>query len=201
MNRIWARNTWLLALCAILNAALALLTFEMFRQGPLTPPGVIAAMCGLAVAAGACSLAAGLWDSCRRQAWPLALNGVALGAYGLLPIIWTGPLSYRIFALLIVVMAASLAVLELTAAMRLEPRGANRWFLRLCGAASAGFAVAFLALTLRWLSTAPALHSPIFLWLGAYFGLSAFCMLALAFRSPGPNAAIVRLAGGPLAAS
>jgi hypothetical protein len=44
-----------------------------------------------------------------------------------------------------------------------------------------GFALAFLVLGFRWITLEPGSHSD-FLWIGSYFGFSAFCMLGLALR-------------------
>jgi len=58
---------------------------------------------------------------------------------------------------------------------------ADEWFLGLAGAASVGFALAFLAFGFRWIEMQPRPHAD-FLWFGSYFGFSALCMVGLALR-------------------
>jgi len=182
------KNWWLLALCGVVEAILAVMNLSMQDpDGSLTlrvfvPLNTAMLMCWLALAAGVCTIAAGIWRSREGKTWFLVLNGLALSAYGVIPLIfWTRPLSFRLFALLLVVMAISSGVLELATARTLRRHVADKWFLRLAGAASVGFALAFLALGFRWIKLEPASHS-VFLWLGSYFGLSAICMLWLALR-------------------
>ncbi|HEY6293970.1 MAG TPA: hypothetical protein VI455_20645 [Terriglobia bacterium] len=185
------KNWWLLALCGVLDAILALMNVSM--QNPdgsmalrtFGPMGTATFMCRLAVAAGACTIAAGIWSSRKGRSWLLVLNGLAFCAYGLLPILWTGPLGFRLFALLLVVMATSIGILELATAQTLRRHVADKWFLGLAGAASVGFALAFLALGFGWIKLEPGPHWRGFLWLGSYFGFSAICMLWLALRLHG----------------
>ncbi|MGO9269693.1 MAG: hypothetical protein ACLQOO_05465 [Terriglobia bacterium] len=182
------KNWWLLALCGLLDAILALMNVTMQDpDGSLTlrifvPMSTGMLMCRLAVAAGACTIAAGIWRSRRGRSWLLVLNGLALSAYGLIPLIfWTRPLRFRLFALLLVVMAMSIGILELATARTLRRQVADKCFLGLAGAASVGFALAFLCLGFRWIKLDPGSHSS-FLWIASYFGFSAFCMLGLALR-------------------
>ena len=191
------KNWWLLALCGVLDATLALMNLSM--QGPdgsltlriFLPWSTAMLMCRFALAAGACTIAAGIWSSRKGRSWLLVLNGLAFSAYGLLPILWTGPLSFRLFACLLVVMAMSIGILELVTARTLQRQHhvADGWFLGLAGAASVGFALAFFALGFRWIRLEPGPYWRGFLWLASYFGFSAICMLGLALRlhSLGPS--------------
>jgi len=190
------RNWWLLAGCGVLDATLALMSFLMFTRGPGWIPDVpyigpmepSMLMCRLAVAAGACTIAAGIWSSGQGRSWLLVLNGLALGAYGLTPMLWTGPLSFRFFALpLFIAMALSIGIFALATARTLRRQVADKWFFGLAGAASVGFALAFLALGLRWIKLESSLHSASFLWLASYFGFSAICMIGLALRLHTPD--------------
>jgi uncharacterized membrane protein HdeD (DUF308 family) len=138
----------------------------------------------LALAAGACTIAAGIWRSATGKGWLLALNGLALGALGVIQYGLTRfRISFLTVALLIILMAMSAGILELVVArtLRRQRHAADAWFLALAGVASFGFAAAFLALGLRWITIEPGSHSDL-LWLGAYFGFSAICMLGLALR-------------------
>jgi hypothetical protein len=136
-----------------------------------------------ALAAGACTIAAGIWRSAKGISWLLLANGLVLSVYGLMPLFWRGPLSVRFFQLLVVVMAMTFGILALTIARTLRGRVADEWFFGLAGAASVGFALAFLALVNNWIQLEHRLYHPsIFLWFFFYFGFSAICMLGLALR-------------------
>ena len=146
--------------------------------------GTVVFLGKLALAAGACTIAAGIWRSTKGKCWLLVLNGLALSALGLIFMLsgYRG-ISFRTVALLIVVMAMSIGILELATArtLRRQRHVADAWFLGSAGVASVGFALAFFALGFRWIKLEPGSHSD-FLWLGSYFGFSAICMLGLALR-------------------
>ena len=76
----------------------------------------------LALAAGVCTIAAGIRKSGSRKSWLIVLNGLALSAYGLIPLFWKGPLSFLLFARLLVVMAISIGIFELVTARALWHR-------------------------------------------------------------------------------
>ncbi len=145
----------------------------------------------LALAAGACAIAAGIARSAKGKCWPLVLNGLALCALGLILYGFTGfRISFLTIALLIILMAMSSGILGLLLARTQRRHGhfADGWILALAGATSIGFAALFFALGFRWITIVPGSHSDL-LWLGSYFGFSAICMLALALRlrSLGPS--------------
>lgn len=80
-------------------------------------------------------------------------------------------------------MAMTFGILALTIARTLRGRVADEWFFGLAGAASVGFAVAFLALVNHWIQLERRLfHPSIFLWFCFYFGFSAIWMLGLTLR-------------------
>ena len=181
------KNWWLLALCGVLDAAIAAIYFVM--NGPLSSHswnGAVTLVGELAMAAGMCSVAAGIWRSANGRCWLLVLNGLALCAFGVIAYgLVRFPISFLTVAALIIVMAVSLAVLELTIA-----RGLRReWFSRVAGVVAVGFAAAFLALGARWIGIAPGSHADL-VWMGAYFAFSAICMLVLAMRLPASRDAI-----------
>ena len=185
------RNWWLLALCGIADAIIAFLYVMMQgAAGPLTFHAwnsTVVLLGELAMAAGACTIAAGLWRSQKGKCWLLVLNGLALGALGLIQYALVRfRISFLTIALLIILMAVSAGILDLVTARTLRRlRYAwDGWLLGLAGAASVGFALAFMALGLRWLRIAPESHADLF-WLGSYFGFSAICMLGLALRLRG----------------
>ena len=188
MIQTLTRNWVLLALCGVLDAVISVIYIVMQEtDGPVTLRswnGTLGFLGKLALAAGACTIAAGLWRSATGKGWLLAPNGLALGALGL---IQCGLTRFRIslltVALLIILMAMSMGTLAWVIArtLRRQRHLADTGFLALAGAVSFGFAVAFLALGLRWIRIEPGSHSDL-LWLGSYFGFSAICMLGLALR-------------------
>jgi uncharacterized membrane protein HdeD (DUF308 family) len=176
-------NWWLLALCGVLDAIMSIIYFNHAGHGFHAMKDV-AFLGKVTLAAGACTIAVGIWRSAKGKCWLLVLNGLALGALGL---IFNGifgfKISFRSVALLIILMAMSFAILELVTArtLRRQRHVVDGWFLGLAGVASVGFALAFLALGFRWIKIEPGSLSDL-LWLGSYFGFSAICMLGLALR-------------------
>jgi len=138
----------------------------------------------IALAAGACTIVVGVWRSAQGKCWLLVLNGLALGALGLLFNGIVGfRISFRTVALLIVLMAMSIGILEFVTARSLwRPyHVADGWFLGLAGVGSLAFALAFFALGFGWIKIEPGSLSDL-LWLGSYFGFDAICTLGLALR-------------------
>jgi hypothetical protein len=181
-------KSWrLLALCGIANAIHAALNMLMLEPGGalgfrrFALPGAVWDMGMLAVAAGACAMAAGLWSSGRDHSWLLALHGVALGTFGVMglsPVV-RGPLTFRPVSLLFVVMAVSFGVFALLTARRLRSNARDTSFLALAGAVSIGFAFSFVAVGFRLVTLGP---DSFWIWMGSYFGFCAMFMLWLAFR-------------------
>jgi uncharacterized membrane protein HdeD (DUF308 family) len=197
MIQTLAKNWWLLALSGVIEATISVIYFIMYDAGQDALPfggwnAEVVLLCRLSVAAGVCAIAAGIWRSTTGVSWLLVLNGVALGAYGLLPLLWRGPLGFRLFAFLIAVRAMSFGVFALSVArtMRHEARGTDRRLFGFAGTASVGFALAFLALANGWIQLERRpFHPSFFLWLCLFFGFDAICMVALALRlrSLGPS--------------
>ena len=189
------KSWWLLALCGILDAALAALNLFMFTWDgspaweTFAIRGAALLMSRIALAAGLCTIAAGIWSFGNGRSWLLVLNGLAFSAYGLIPLVWRGGLSFLLVARLLIVMAISIGIFELLTTRSLRRQHlADGWFLGLAGVASFGFALAFLALTLNWIHLEPTpLHASNFLWLVSYFGFSAICMAGLALRLQNPG--------------
>jgi hypothetical protein len=181
------KNWWLLGAYGVVDAIISVIYFMIYDAGPdATPIGgwypTVVLLSRLSVAAGVCAIAAGIWRSSKGISWLLVLNGLAFSAYGLIPILFKGPLSFRPFALLIVVMSMSFGVLALAIArtMRRRGQGADKWLFGLAGAASVGFASAFLALANGWIQMERRpFHFSFFLWLCFFFGFSAICTLGL----------------------
>jgi hypothetical protein len=196
MIQTLTRNWYLLGLCGVLDAISSVIYLIMYDAGPATPfegwNAEVVLLSRLSVAAGVCAIAAGIWRSTKGISWLSVLNGLAFSAYGLIPLLWRGPLGFRLFALLIVVMAISFGVLSLAVARSIRHQGnrADKWLFGLAGAASIGFAWAFLALMNGWIQLERRpFHPSVFLWLCLFFGFSAICMLGLTprLRSLGPS--------------
>ena len=180
-----SRNWWLLALSGVLEAIYSASNF--FNLRGFVHRGTIAQMGMLAMAAGACTIAAGLWNSRKGKPWLLLLNGLACSALGLTLTFWTGRLAFRTIALLIIVMAVSIGIYELSTAPTLRSHLAGKWLLAAAGIASLGFALAFLAFVFHWIELDPRSPTESLLWLGSYFGFSAISKLGLALRPHKPS--------------
>ncbi len=197
------KNWLLLALCGVLYAITSVIYLVHYMQDTgFHVRSTIAFLGMLALAAGACTIAAGIWRSANGKCWLLVLNGLALGALGLiLTGIFGSRISFRTVALLIILMAMSIGILELVIARNLRRQGhvADGWFLASAGVASVGFALVFFALGFGWIKIEPGSHAHL-LWVGSYFGFSAICMLGLALRlhSPGLSQSGQREALPPL---
>jgi uncharacterized membrane protein HdeD (DUF308 family) len=194
MIRTLIKSWWLLALCGVLYATLSVVI--LFVLSPDGSPILRALVYGrsaaeqfglLALAAGLCTIAAGIWNLTRSNSWLLVLNGLACSALGLM-VRSNRPVAFRTVALFIVVMAVSIGIYELAAAGALR-RHMEKWLLDAAGIVSLGFALAFLAFALRWLKLDPSPSAQTFNWLGAYFSFSAICMLWFAFRQFMPKIA------------
>jgi uncharacterized membrane protein HdeD (DUF308 family) len=180
------KNWWLVALCGVLEAILSVVYFMMQgTNGPVTFHawrGTLAFAGEVAMAAGACSIAAGIWRPATGKSWLLVLNGLALCALGVIGYGFAGyRISLRTIAILFIVMALSTGILELTTARMLRGQGrvADGWLLSLAGAVSVGFALPFFVLGFGWIRLGMLSHADL-LWFGSYFGFSAICMLGLA---------------------
>ena len=195
------RNRWLLAVCGVLDAMYAAMNLLMFDpEGSLAlrrwiSPGALRNMSEIALAAGVCTIAAGIWSSGKGRSWLLALNGLALGAFGLVglsPIPRGRPISFLPFALLFVVMAASIGVFALATARTLRRHVADRRCLSVAGTAAMGFALGFLVLGFRWIRLEP---TEFVFWMSSWFAFSALSMMVVALRLNSLRLGIHRLAG------
>ena len=83
------KSWWLLALCGILNAIFSIMVFLVLSpDGSITLRRFIygrsaAEQLGmLALAIGACTAAAGIWNLKKSNSWLLVLNGLACSTLG-----------------------------------------------------------------------------------------------------------------------
>ncbi|HEX6502436.1 MAG TPA: hypothetical protein VF011_04260, partial [Terriglobales bacterium] len=117
MFRALSKTWWLLALCGIIDAVSAVMNLLMIntdgwlRLRRLASLDQVWDMSMLALLAGVCAIAAGLWNFGRGNSWLLSLHGIALGAFGLIGVspLVRGPLSFRPISLLFVLMAVSVS--------------------------------------------------------------------------------------------
>jgi uncharacterized membrane protein HdeD (DUF308 family) len=177
------KNWWLLALCGVLDAVISVIYFDHAEHGFHGLRDIVF-LGRVALAAGACTITVGLWRSAKGKSWLLVLNGVALGALGLISNgVFGSRISLRTIALLMILMAVSIGTLESVTARTLwhQRHVADGWFLGSAGVASIGFALAFFALGFHWIKLGPGSSADI-LWFGSYFGFSAICILGLALR-------------------
>jgi uncharacterized membrane protein HdeD (DUF308 family) len=170
------RGWWLLILCGILDAISAAMNLLRLNPGI----NFIWDVSVLALAAGACAIAAGLWNSGRGNPWLLALHGLALTVVGLIGVspLVRRPLGFRPISLLFMLTAATVGAFALATAQ--ASGAANRWFLTVSGALSVSFACSFLAVGLGWVRLGPP---PLYwIWMSSYFAVTALCMLSIAAR-------------------
>jgi uncharacterized membrane protein HdeD (DUF308 family) len=198
-------KSWWLALCGVFDALFAVMIFLaspdgspnlrtfMHNRNGITQLGV------LALAAGVCTIAAGVWSSRKDNSWLLVLSGLACSSLGLLVALGaTRPIAFRTIALVIVVMAVSIGLYELATVRTLRGHPIDEWLLGAAGVVSVGFAVAFLAFVLRWIKLDPSPSAQTFHWLGSYFGFTAICMVGLALRLNGLRVHIDRMSSRKL---
>lgn len=188
MTQTLTKTWWLLTLCGVLDAMHSAMNLLMLNPDGSASWRRYALQNGvwdmgmLALAAGACAIAAGLWSSGRDKSWLLSLHGLALGGFGLIAVspLVRGPLGFRPVSLLFVVMAASIGAFALATARTLRSDVPERWFLSVAGLASIGFAFSFFAVGFGWVRVG----SPHFywVWMSSYFGFCAIFMLGLALR-------------------
>jgi hypothetical protein len=184
------RGWWLLALCGIFDAMCAgmhLFMLSLFlnpygslgmrRFGLLEPVWYLSL---IALVAGACAFANGLWNFGRGNSWLVFLHGLALSSFGLIGIspLVKGPLGFRPISLLFVLMAVSMAAFTLATAQR--GGGQDPWFWTASAAASLLFACSFIIVGFGWVR----LRSPnsYWIWMSSYFAFTALCMLRVSLR-------------------
>jgi uncharacterized membrane protein HdeD (DUF308 family) len=185
LSRALYNAWWLLALCGILDTMHATINLLMMNPSLILRRFASATavwdMGVLALTAGACAIAAGIWSVGKDHSWLLSLHGLALGAFGLIAVspLVKGPLSFRPVSLLFTVMAASIGAFALETA-RTQQRGSRgRWFLIAAGTASITFAFSFIGVGFFFRLEPPQLF---FIWMSSYFIFCAVFKLWLAFR-------------------
>jgi len=194
MIQTLTKNWWLMALCGVLYVPISVIYFILYYAGPGSTPyiwnEIIPVSGRFVLAAGVCSIAAGIWRPAKSMSslWALllVLNGLALSVFGGIGYFWRGPLGFDLFLDLIVVMAISVGILALAIARTLRRHVQDKWFFGLAGASSVGVALTFLALANGWIQLERrAFHALGFLWVCVYFAFAAIFMLGLGLRLHG----------------
>lgn len=186
MVQTLAKTWWLLAIAGVLDAIYSLVnTFMQRPDGSLALRAFVHKSTFqdlgiLALAAGVCAVIAGLLTIRNIGAWLLVLHGLALSALGAIFLFWRGPLAFRTVALLLIVMAVSLAILAGAFLRILRNCAGARFPLGFAGLVLAGFALVFLSLGFG----AFRLPRPELLnvWMGSFFGFIAICLVWSALR-------------------
>ena len=151
------KNWWLLALCGVLDAIISVLYFQHVDAGFRAWRDVVF-LGRFTLAAGILTIAAGVSRSGKGNCWLLVLHGFALSALGVLFSGLAGnKISFRTVALLVMLMAVSIGILEVAAARALG------WILRPAGAISVAFVVPFLAIA-YWIKAQPGAYPDLFGW-------------------------------------
>jgi hypothetical protein len=198
LDDVW----WLAALCGIFDAMHAGMNFLMLNADGLSVRafGLRSAvwdMGVLALAAGACALAAGVWSAGKQDSWFLAFHGAALGVFGTIAVspLVRGPLSFRPISVLFTITAVSIGGFALAAARKWESGTPARRVWQVAGVLSMAFALSFVAVGSGFFRLGP--RYSYFSWMGSYFAFCAGFMLWLAFRlRRGRQTGGVRVEGG-----
>src|SRR5215469_102180 len=143
------KNWWLLFLRGFLALLFSVTVFlmrssaESFTLREFAMKGTVVFLGILALIAGGCTAAAGIWMASSGKWWLLLLDGIALSSAGLL-LILADRFSFQTVIHAVVVLASAVGLVELGAAVSLRRHISDEWFLVLAGLASLGFAVLFL---------------------------------------------------------
>ncbi len=167
------QSWWSFALCVVLDAMISVIYFAHAGNGFHASKDIVF-LGRLTLAAGVCTIAAGIWNSGSGKSWLLLLNGLALGSLGLaLSGIFGSRISFRTVALLVILMAVSAGIFEMgTARILRRQRHVTRGrLLAAAGMVSLGFAVVFLALGLGWIKLDPGSPGQTLLLAGLVFRL------------------------------
>jgi len=145
----------------------------------------------VALPAGVCTVATGIWNAREANSWLLVLNGLACSALGTVVVLGASrQITFRSIAIAIVVMAVSIGLYELVTAKTLPRHRVDEWLLTAAGVIAIGFGGVFLGFVFGWIRLDPSPSAQTFDWLGSYFGFSSICMLVLAWGYFRPRSAI-----------
>lgn len=192
MIKTLIKNWWLLALRGVLATLFSVTAFlmrssaETFTLREFATEGMTVFLGLLALAAGLCTIAAGVWSVRDGKSWLLALDGLCVSAAGVV-LVWSHQITFSAVAFVLVALAITIGVAELGTARLVRRHVPDEWFLVLAGLTSLAFGLAFLVIR-------PEGAGSILIWLGLYSGFSAVCMVGLALRLRNLQASIHKLA-------
>ena len=184
MLRVLINNWWLLALrgvFALLFAALAFSSHSVMGTWLLSAialAGMVVFFGLLAIAAGACTIVAGIrgasTPSGGERSWLLFWDGVAVCVFGAV-VLLAPELDFIWLARMLAVCAVVIGIVELLLARSLRRHVPDEWFLAVSGAASFCLGLYLFPLWIREATT-------MLRWLGTYAAFSGLAILGLAFR-------------------
>jgi uncharacterized membrane protein HdeD (DUF308 family) len=192
MIKTLTNNWWLLALRGVLAALFSVVAFlmvssaETFTLREFATKGMTVFLGLLALSAGVCTIAAGVWSFREGKAWLVAVDGLCVGAAGVV-LVWSNRIVFSAVAFALVALAIMIGIVELGVARLLRHHVSDEWFLVYAGSASLAFGFAFLLIR-------PGGAGSILIWLGLYSGFSSVCMLGLALRLRSLRASVHELA-------
>jgi hypothetical protein len=192
MIKTLIKNWWLLALRGVLASLFSVVAFlmvssaETFTLREFATRGMTVFLGLLALSAGVCTIAAGVWSLREGKSWLVAVDGLCVSAAGVV-LVWSDRIVFSAVAFALVALAIMIGIVELGAARSLRRHVSDEWFLVSAGSASLAFGFAFLVIR-------PGGAASILIWLGLYAGFSAVCMLGLALYLRSLRASIHELA-------
>lgn len=192
MLRVLINNWWLLALRGVFAILFAGMAFSSHSAtgtwllSAIAHAGVVVAFGLLAIAAGVCTIVAGVRGASAEKWWLLLWDGVAVCAFGAV-VLLAPELDLTWLARLLAGCAAVIGTVELVLARTLRRHIPDEWFLAVSGAASLCFGLYLFLFETQEANT-------ILRWLAAYTAFSGLAILALAFRLRGLRASIHELA-------
>src|SRR6516162_5208164 len=110
MIKTLIKNWWLLALRGVLAALFSVMAFmmrssaETFTLQEFATKGMTVFFGLLALAAGVCTIAAGVWSLREGKSWLLVLDGLCVGAAGMV-LVWSNHIAFSMLAFLLVALA------------------------------------------------------------------------------------------------
>jgi uncharacterized membrane protein HdeD (DUF308 family) len=193
MLRILINNWWLLALrgvFALLFAALAFSSHTVMGTWLLSAialAGVVVFFGLLAIAAGVCTIVAGVRGAGEEKWWLLFWDGVAVCIFGAV-VLLAPELDLIWLARMLAVCAVGIGIVELLMARTLRRHVPDEWFLAVSGAASFCFGLYLLLLWTQEVTT-------MLRWLATYAAFSGLAILGLASRLRTLRHSVHELAG------
>jgi uncharacterized membrane protein HdeD (DUF308 family) len=193
MLRVLINNWWLLALRGIFALLFATLAFSShtvmgtWLLSAIALAGVVVFFGLLAIAAGVCTIVAGVRGASEEKSWLLFWDGVTVCVFGAV-VLLAPKLDLIWLARMLAACAVVIGIVELLMARTLRRHLPDEWFLAVAGAASFCFG---LYLFPAWNQEAATMLR----WLATYAAFSGLAILGLAFRLRTLRRSVHELAG------